>query len=117
MIRHIDVIFLKSSSGAALTYLSLVVLCVEELCVLGKVDHCSDVVLGLVDDGQVEQPVEAEREGLQYTYTTQPHLQDDVSIRHKETSDRSPYVTANTHTSFFLHIYHNLLPLNSDKLA
>lgn len=44
-------------------YLSLVILCVEEVCVLGQVDHGSDVVLGLVDDGQVEQPVETERNG------------------------------------------------------
>lgn len=35
-------------------HLSLVVLYVEEFCVAGQVDHCFDVVFGLVDDGQVE---------------------------------------------------------------
>lgn len=51
---------LRSSSEAALSYLSLVILCVEEVCVPGQLYHRSDVVLGLVDDGQVEQPVETE---------------------------------------------------------
>lgn len=44
-------------------YLSQVILCVEEVCVLGLISHCFDVVLGLVDDGQVEQPVDTEGEG------------------------------------------------------
>lgn len=42
-------------------YLSLVILSVEEVCIPGQVYHCSDVVLGLVNDGQVEQPAETER--------------------------------------------------------
>lgn len=54
-------IFCLKSSEAALSYLSLVILCVEEVCVPGQLYHRSDVVLGLVDDGQVEQPVETER--------------------------------------------------------
>lgn len=41
----------------ALTYLSLVILCVEEVRVPGQVYHHSDIILDLVDDGQVEQPV------------------------------------------------------------
>lgn len=45
-----------------ITYLSLVILCVEEVCVLGQVYHFSDIVLGLVDDGQVEQPAQTEGE-------------------------------------------------------
>lgn len=52
---------LRSFSDAALSYLSLVVLCVEEVCVPGQLYHRSDVVLGLVDDGQVEQPVQTVR--------------------------------------------------------
>lgn len=40
------------------THLSLVVLDVEEFCVARQVDHCFDVVAGLVDDGQVEQPAD-----------------------------------------------------------
>lgn len=40
------------------SYLSLVVLSVEEVCVPGQVYHSSDVVLGLVNDGQVQQPEE-----------------------------------------------------------
>lgn len=40
------------------SYLSLVVLSVEEVCVPGQVYHGSDVVLGLVNDGQVQQPEE-----------------------------------------------------------
>lgn len=42
------------------THLSLVVLYVEELCVARQVDHCFDVVAGLVDDGQVEQPADSQ---------------------------------------------------------
>lgn len=41
-----------------LLYLSQVVLYVEELCVFRQVDHPSDVVFGLVDDGHVEQPAD-----------------------------------------------------------
>lgn len=52
---------LKSYSEAALTYLSLVIMYVEEVCVPGQVYHRSDIVLGLVDDGQVEQPIDRER--------------------------------------------------------
>lgn len=44
------------------SYLSLVILSVEEVCIPGQVYHCSDVILGLVNDGQVEQPTERQRE-------------------------------------------------------
>lgn len=57
-------------------YLSLVILCVEEVCVLGHFYHFSDIVLGLVDDGQVEQPAETEEDRCYInTYETQPHLE------------------------------------------
>lgn len=41
------------------THLSLVVLYVEEFCVARQVNHRFDVVAGLVDDGQVEQPADS----------------------------------------------------------
>lgn len=67
--------FLKSYSEAVLTYLSLVILCVEEVCVSGQVYHCSDIVLGLVDDGQVEQPIDRDskikKKTFQCAHTTQ----------------------------------------------
>lgn len=50
-------VYLKSYPEVALTYLSLVILCVEEVRVPGQVYHHSDIILDLVDDGQVEQPV------------------------------------------------------------
>lgn len=45
-----------------LTYLSQVILHVEEVCVLGLVNHSFDEVFGLMDDGEVEQPRETEQE-------------------------------------------------------
>lgn len=45
-------------------YLSQVILCIEETRVPWKVNHSFGVVLCLVDDGQVEQPVETEKKGV-----------------------------------------------------
>lgn len=59
-------------------YLSLVVLPVEKVCVPGQVDHGSDVVLGLVNDGQVQQP--AGREGVNERRTRGTHQ----SSRHSQ---------------------------------
>lgn len=50
------------------THLSLVVLLVEEVCVARQVYHCLDVVFGLVDDGQVEQPADTESLRSALTY-------------------------------------------------
>lgn len=68
-------------------YLSLVVLCVEEVCVLGQAYHCSDIVLGLVDDGQVEQPIETERGGRRPVKIHSQIYKTKGVFSHQETSD------------------------------
>lgn len=68
------------------THLSLVVLYVEEMCVARQVDHCFDVVAGLVDDGQVEQPADTSNK-------VSAHLQSKC----KTSNRKSPHTRTHTH--------------------
>lgn len=82
-------------------YLSLVILSVEEVCIPGQVYHRSDVVLGLVNDGQVEQPTETARVNVQ------TNLQQVGNIFHVATSDTQCHssVWVNEHTPNGVLIY------------
>ena len=51
--------------------LSQVILCVEEVFVLRQVNHLFDIVFSLMDNGQVEQPVEKEEKTKPFLVHTQ----------------------------------------------